>query len=364
MPASRLARNRALHRELFARRSSVRHAFVVQPTAKPIWETGDYTTSDRPIADFVPGVVEDYRRWAALSDAVGDDAVPFARLTTGTHIYAVCFGATPHFYPDNNPYAEACVACAAEADRLVEPVLENCRPLMRVMELAAAVRRELGPEVTLGPPDMQTGFDTACILWDKTDLLYAMIEQPEAVQRLAGKCGRLLRQFIAAYRREFPNSTFGHCPSTWTPPECGPWVSNDECGVMSPEMFEQFCLPELVELSGQFGGLGMHCCANAQHQFELFRRIPNFYAFNRVPTGVGWEKDNALAVLGGTDGPVMVPGWCSKEDVATLLSQAPPGTRFIFNSCGVDDPGVGRDWLDTVRAAVAAPLCSSRGDVS
>jgi hypothetical protein len=194
--ALQLARNRALHRELFTRRSAARHAFVVQPTAKPIWETGDYTTSDRPVADFVPG------------------------------------------------------------------------------------------------------------------------------------------------------------------------VSNDECGVMSPEMFETFCLPELVELSGQFGGLGMHCCANAQHQFELFRRIPNFYAFNRVPTGVGWEKDNALSVLGGADGPVMVPGWCSKEDVATLLRQAPPGTRFIFNSCGVDDPAVGREWLDAVRADAAAPLCSSRGGVS
>jgi hypothetical protein len=349
---SRLARNRALHRDLFARAGDARYAFVVQPTSEPIWEIGDYTTSDRPIADFVPWVVEAYRRWVVLSEAVGDDAVPFARPLTGTHLYAVCFGAKPHFYPDNNPYAEACVASAAEADRIPEPVLEHCRPLMRVLELAAAVRRELGPDVTLGPPDMQTGFDTACILWDKTDLFYAMTDQPEAVQRLAGKCGRLLRHFIVAYRREFPNSTFGHCPSTWTPPDCGPWVSNDECGVMSPEMFETFCLPELVELSRQFNGIGMHCCANAQHQFEAFRRIPKFYAFNRVPTGIGWEKDNALSVLGGPEGPVMVPGWCSKEDVATQWRQAPPGTRFIFNSGGTDSPDMGREWLEAVRTIV------------
>ncbi len=351
--SSRLARNRALHRDLFARQAAARHAFVVQPASRPIWEVGDFTTSERPIAEFVPWVVETYRRWVMISEAAGDDAVPFARPSTGTHLYAVCFGAKPHFYPDNNPYAEALVANAAEADRIAEPALENCRPLMRVFELAAAVRRELGPEVTLGPPDMQTGFDTACILWDKTDLLCAMVERPEAVQRLAGTCARLLRRFIAAYRREFPNNTFGHCPSTWVPPEFGPWVSNDECGVMSPAMFETFCLPELVELSKTFGSVGMHCCANAQHQFELFRRIPNFYAFNRVPTGVGWEGDNALQALGGGAGPVMVPGWCSPGNVTALLRLAPRGTRFIFNSCGLEDPGAARQWLDAVQVAAA-----------
>jgi hypothetical protein len=346
----RWRRNRALHADLFLRRPAARHAFVVQSRTRPLCEVGDYPTSTRPIADFVPSIVEDYRRWVALSEAVDDDAVPFALLMTGTHIYAVCLGATPHFYPDNNPYAQPCVTNADEADRIPEPVLENCRPLMRVMELAAALRRELGPEVTLGCPDMQTGFDTACILWDKTDLLCAMIEQPDAVKRLAGKCARLLTTFIAAYRREFPNTTFGHCPATWTPPECGPWVSNDECGIMSPAMFEEFCLPELVELSQRFGGVGMHCCANAQHQFSQFRRIPNFYAFNRVPTNVGWEQDNALDELGGPDGPVQVPGWCSPDDVAVLLRKARPGTRFIFNAGPFADVGETRAWVERVRS--------------
>jgi hypothetical protein len=350
MMTSRLARNRELHRALFTRAPSARHAFVAQAPMKPIYELGDYTTSDKPISHFVPAFVEDYRRWVALSDAIDDDAVPFVRLLTGTHIYAVCFGATPHFYPDNNPYAEPCVASVADADRIPAQKIEDCRPLMRVLELAAAVQREVGPEVTFGPPDMQTGFDTACILWDKTDLLCSMVEAPESVKRLAGHCAQLLRDFIALYRREFPNTTFGHCPSTWTPPDGGPWVSNDECGVMSPEMFEEFCLPELIELSNAFGGVGLHCCANAQHQFALFRRIPNFYAFNRVPTGVGWEKDNALDELGGPGGPVMVPGWCTPEDIAAQLRKAPHGTRFIFNSAAMADVESARKWLAAARA--------------
>jgi hypothetical protein len=347
-----LERNKHLHRGLFTHASSKRAAFVAQSPMRPLWEIGDYPTSDKPISHFVPAYVEDYRRWVALSDAIDDDAVPFAHLSTGTHLYAVCFGAIPHFYPDNSPYAEPCVFSAADADRILDPKLENCRPLMRVLELAAAVRRELGPEVTLGPPDMQTGFDTACILWDKSDLFCSMVEAPDAVKRLAGKCARLLRDFITLYRREFPNTTFGHCPPTWTPPECGPWVSNDECGSMSQEMFREFCLPELIELSNTFGGVGMHCCANAQHQFPLFLRIPNFYAFNRVPTGVGWEKDNAMEVLGGPNGPVMVPGWVSTDVIDVILRKSPPGTRFIFNSAAMADIESARRWLDAARAIV------------
>ncbi len=359
--SSRLVRNQALHRALFERGPFTRHGFVAQTPMQPIWKVGDYIASDRPIADFVPAFLEDYRQWVALSDAIDDDAVPFPRLMTGTHIYALCFGAQPHYYPDNNPYAEPCVGNAVDADRIVEPKLENCRPLMRVMELAAALQRELGPGVTLGPPDMQTGFDTACILWDKTDLLCALVEQPDAVKRLAGKCARVLKQFITAYRRAFPNTTFGHCPSTWTPPDFGPWVSNDECGNMSPVMFEEFCLPEMVDLSQTFGSFGMHCCAHARHQFALFRRIPNFYAFNRVPTGVGWDGDSALDELGGPEGPVMVPGWVSPEDVGLLLRKAPVGTRFIFNSGAMETVGEARRWLDEARAAAEAPGRAAAG---
>ena len=176
----RLERNRALHRALFTGQPGTPHAFVAHAPSPPIWEVGDFTTSDRPASEFVPWVVEHYRRWLALSEAIQDDAVPFARPGTGTHIYAVCFGAKPHLYPDSNPYA-----------------------------------------------------------------------------------------------------------------------------------------------------------------------------FNRVATGVGWEKDNALEELGGPGGPVMVPGWVTPECVRTLLRKAPAGTRFIFNGTAFDRADDAARWLAAVRQVTA-----------
>lgn len=76
----------------------------------------------------------------------------------------------------------------------------------------------------------------------------------------------------------------------WAPPEMGPWLSNDECGAFSTVMFEELCLPEFVDLAETFGGLGMHCCAGAEHQFESFRKIPGFYTFNRVAAQRGYAS--------------------------------------------------------------------------
>lgn len=103
----------------------------------------------------------------------------------------------------------------------------------------------------------------------------------------------------------------------------GPWLSNDECGAFSAGMFEDFCLPELADLSQTFGGLGMHCCAKAEHQFESFKKIPHFYAFNRVATkGVGYAP--LLDHFTGIEAPVHVLAWIAERDIEYLIRKAPP----------------------------------------
>jgi hypothetical protein len=308
----------------------------------------DYTLSDKPVQNWVPQVVENYMRQVAYTEALGDDNIPCARLTTGTHIYAAAFGCQVHQYPDTNAAAQPLVWTADEADPLAQPSIWNSPTLYRVFELAHAVQANLGKDVWLGPPDIQTGFDTAALVWNKEGFLQAMTDplEKEAVKRLAGKCAGLLKAFIIEFRKEFPRCSTCHCPAVWCPPELGPWVSNDECGVMSTRMFEEFCLPELIDLSLTFGSLAMHCCADAEHQFQSFKRIPHFYAFNRVAARRGYST--ILEPLGGTDGPVHVLGWVSAEETEVLMQHPPAGTRFIFNllDASLDDS---QHWLDRMR---------------
>ncbi|NLE68329.1 MAG: hypothetical protein GX608_12995 [Lentisphaerae bacterium] len=345
-----IARNESFLRNIFARGPFERHGFVCAPRGVSIPEHPDYdfTISDKPAKNWAPWVVEGYRRQVDMLEAVGDDSVPFAKIGTGTHIYAAAFGCEVHRFPDSNPCAMPLVSTAEEADRLSVPDIWKVPVLYRIFELARAVRDELGPDACLGPPDMQSGFDTAALVWNKTDFLCAMLDDRDsaAVMRLAGKCASLFKAFLAAFREEFPNCSPCHCPSVWAPPEMGPWLSNDECGAFSAAMFEKFCLPELLDLSETFGGLGMHCCAAAEHQFESFKKIPNFYAFNRVAASRGYSP--LLDHFAGDAAPVHVLAWIPEEEIARLVRKAPAGTRFIFNLVGASAEEAGQ-WLARMR---------------
>lgn len=345
MPSA--AANRSFLDNIYRRGPFAGHAYVCQPPWPVQTDRDDYTISERPVIDFVPGIVRHYETQVQWLQRLGDHAVPVAHVGTGTHLYAAAFGCQVHTYEDSNPAALPIVHNAAEAEAVTEPDLWSCRGLVRVFELAEAVQRELGSEALLGPPDLQTGFDTAALLWEKSDFYLALLTEPEAVERLVGRCAGLLRTFLSELRRQFPNMVPGHCPRAYVPPDLGWWASNDECGAFSTPLFERFCLPEMVALSEAFGGFGMHCCADAEHQFESFKQIPNFYAFNRVAGKRGW--DPLLQHFSGPDSPVHVLGWVDAAQVRRFLSQAAAGTRFIF-VYGAPDLDAAARWLDQAQS--------------
>lgn len=355
------ARNETFLRNIYRKGPFERQGFCVHATGVPLheWEGYDYTLSEAPIREWVPWVVENYERQVRMLDEVGDDSVPVAKLGTGTQLYAAAFGCPVHTYEDTNPCALPLVRAAEEADALEVPDIWGTRELSRVFELGKLVQAELGEDAYIGPCDVQSGFDTASLIWNKEDFLLAMTDAAgaEAVKRLVDKCALLLKTFLGELKMEFPRLSPCHCPAAWAPPEMAPWLSNDECGVVSTAMFREFILPELVDLAEHFGGLGMHCCAAAEHQFPLFNEIPGFYAFNRVPADQGW--DPIVEHFGGPDAPVHVISWITDADAERLMREAPEGTRFILVH-DTADPDDGKRWLERMRACDEAEAPAPR----
>ena len=344
----RMEQNRAFLGNIFRKGPFQGHGFTVSTGTTPIWAVRDYATSDRPVKEWLPWIVERYLKNKQFAEAAGDDSVPLVGFNSGTHIYAAAMGAETHHFEDSNPCAMPVINSVEEAERFREPELHECRPLVRILEMAELVKKELGNEVILGPPDMQSGFDSACLVWNKESIFCAMMldEEKEAVHRFVKKCANVFKKFIVEFYRLYPDACLSHCPMTYVPQGMGPWLSNDECGALSVPMFEEFCLPELVNLATTFGGLGMHCCADAEHQFPSFKKIPNFYAFNRVQARHGYEP--ILEPLGGPGGPVFVLAWIDDETIERLLRKAPAGTRFVFNR-GFEQVDEAKAWLEKMR---------------
>lgn len=339
----KILENKAFIRNIFQKGPFTRHGFNCGGSRFTVdWAKGDFTTHGMDLEPWVAQFAREYAQEIRDLESVGDDRVPAAKLWTGSQIYAEAFGCEVHIYPSDPPASKPLVESPEEADQIQEPDMWNCPNIMRIFEFARKLLSELGPETPLAPPDMQSGFDIACQIWNKEQLFYALVEDKDAVHRLSEKCARFFKKVQQELRKEFPTMHPNHCPMNWTPPELGVWISNDECGVMSNKMFREFMLPEIKDLSETFGGIGMHCCASAEHQFPIFNEIPGWYAFNRVPAQKGIET--ILDHFSGPQAPVHCLAWMDDEKTDWLIRNAAEGTRFIFTFFGtVEDQ---KRWFD------------------
>ena len=323
--SNRIAANKQFLTNLFTGKFE-RHGVIMDAGYGNVdWSDGDFTTSSRPISDWIPQMVRLYEQRMSWHEQTGDDSVPIASLVSGTQLFADAYGCEVHVYGNNIPCAMPLVTTAAEADALPEPSL-NARCLDRVFEMAAALQQRLGNDAIIAVPDVQSPLDIAALIWRKEDMFTAMYDEPEAVSRLIDKCCRLVGMFTDEFLRQHPSGCLSHVPYVWIPDKMGICLSEDEVGSISTAMFEQFAAPSLNKLSDRFGGLFIHCCATADHQYENFTRLKGLHAINRV-----FQAPGAKPAVEAFENKAVLMLWTDEAMVRNLLDMVLPGTRFLFN---------------------------------
>ncbi len=221
-----------------------------------------------------------------------DDWIPHMSMVTGTEIFAEAFGCPVHRFEDSNPCALPLIKSAAEVSKIKVPELSTSS-LAILFEMADELQRRGGPEAAFKMVDVQSPMDVAALIWEKSELLVAMIESPEAVQELTAKAYELLAAFHDEWFRRYGTGRVAHYPNYYVSE--GITLSEDEVGVVNPEMFRTFFLPGLTKLSQRYHGIGIHCCAKARHQWENFSRIPGLMLMNLQGPDI---SDEVYDVLG------------------------------------------------------------------
>ena len=244
-----------------------------------------------------------------------DDTLPCLDMLTGTELFAEAFGCSIYRPADNMPFAQPLVFSAEEADKLSIPALD-CPPMALVFEMADELYRRAGKPALTRLVDVQSPMDVA-----------ALIQAPHAVLALVEKIKTLQFNFLDEWFRRYGTEFIAHYPEYYMPR--GVTMSVDEIGAVSQAMFNRFFLPELVEHSKRYGGLGIHCCANARHQWQNFKKVPNLRLLNlNQPDETAREA--ALFFAGHV--PLWLVGWNPPaEELKTWAAQLPPQVRLVFD---------------------------------
>lgn len=275
------------------------------------------------------------RRWAEYeimckkAELVDDDRVPYLSNLAGTEIFAEAFGCNVHRANDNMPFALPLVRSAAEADRIKVPEL-SASSLAYLFDIADELYRRGGPGAVMQLVDVQSPMDITALIWDKADLFCAMIEVPDAVKALAEKARALLVAFFDEWFKRYGTTFVAHFPAYVM--HSGITMSVDEVGAIDPAMFQEFFRDDLVFLSDHFGGLGIHCCADARHQWANFRALPGLKVMNHCVPPTRNARDylqDSLAFYADTTAQ-WPGGWSPDGDPETGLMQLPKGARVIF----------------------------------
>ncbi len=304
-----------------------------------------------------------YELMCAKARLVADDRVPFLSNITGTEIFAEAFGCKVHRPSDTNPFALPFVHTAAEADAIRVPDLASS-PLAALFDIADALQRRGGPQAILKPVDIQSPMDIVALIWDKSDLFIAMLETPEAVKALAAKVRQLMFAFFDEWFRRYGTTFVAHYPDYVM--HGGITVSVDEVGAVNESMFREFFRDELIALSEHFGGLGIHCCADARHQWGNFRDLPGLRLINHNVPPTRDAREYVLDSVGfyGRQVAQLPVGWTPDGTPETWPAQLPEGTRVVLevNAPNADEAAALADRLRQTQhemmrnpPAVAAP---------
>jgi len=208
---------------------------------------------------------------------LNDHKIPFLRNTTGTEIFAEAFGCKVRYRDDNMPSAIPLVNNSKEAARIKMPSIYD-GALSQIFEIADTVKEKAGKNALMGLPDIQSPMDIAALIWDKNDFFAAMYYDPQAVKELEKMTCQLLIDFLDEWFKLYGSEFIAHFPRYHM--YKGISVSEDEIGSVSTDMFNEFFLEGLNELSDRYGGIGIHCCANARHQWDNLKQIKNLKLLN------------------------------------------------------------------------------------
>jgi len=204
------------------------------------------------------------------------DAPTYLEPWYGIGTTAAAFNAEYEWLPGQAPAVKTCAASVEEAARLVAGDPASVPILRYTLETIEYFLSQTKGRVPVSWCDIQAPINVAGGLVEISQLLLGVYEQPETVRailaaisdeliRFTRRQSELIGPALARPGHGFASARTG----------TGIGLSTDNLIMMSPAMFEEFCVADCARIGEAFGGTAIHSCGDWGRWLGAVKQIPN-----------------------------------------------------------------------------------------
>ena len=305
--------------EAFAAEADLRYAaFLRQPEGVAVWQR---VRAGEVFRDGCRDRRESLRWQLGVLARTMDfltDAPTYLEPWYGIGTIAAAFGADYEWLPGQAPIVKPRYAALDEVPERLLPREPADVPILReTLETTEYFLEQTGGRIPISWTDMQAPLNIAGGLLEFSQLLLAFHDQPARVKailaavsdetiRFTQRQSVLLGGALARPGHGFASSRAGN----------GIGMSTDNLIMISPAMYEEFCVPDCARIGAAFGGTAIHSCGNWGRWLEAVKKIPN------------------LTMVDGAFSPQTDPAHNSCEEFRDALA----GTGIVLHARIVGEP--------------------------
>lgn len=226
----------------------------------------DYFTSFKSMFDFQTSKIENHIK------KFDDDYIPLLFPWYGTGVVPSALGCNIVFQPKMDPAVEGTVIKEPSDIRklsLPDPYKDGLMP--RVLKCIDYMREN--SDLPISFTDPQGPLNIALCLCGVENLFIWMYEYPEYVHEIMEFSTEVFIEWVKVQKKhagqQLDNGAFPH--GILLPEGSGGiWLADDDCTILSPELYREFVVPYNGKVFKAFGGGTLHFCGTAEHQLENF----------------------------------------------------------------------------------------------
>lgn len=311
---------------------SVKSWFPLQEfTASAAWQDRDVLTPDmvQPVA-----FLDDQERLLREGELLDDDIFRGASPSQAVPWLDGMLGATLRILPGTVLGAERTLAWEDLDNLRLDP--ENVWFAKYIEFIEALVRRSAGRYpvshgTLIGPSDI------AALLRGHTQSVLDLVEAPDPIRRLLGRCGAIFRQITEEAWKHIPLYHGGYYDAQyqlWSP---GPIVrlQEDAAGVFSPRLYRELLQPVDRQVAGHFACTFIHLHTNSMFLYDLFLEVDQIRCFqvNYEPLSGGPPMAGMIAALRKIQAagrPLLVRGSFTPDELRLVVDQLDPRGLYLY----------------------------------